>query len=582
MKKCCYMVFLAILAFGCAKQSKSPAIATVGDREIPLYEITENFVQVGAPEFPSAEAELKAKRQYLDNQIETALLTKAAYAHGLDSDIEVLELVENERDKFLLDELFRVEIIEKTKISENEIRNWYKYWFTGVRARHILVDTEREADSLRTAIQGGGDFGAAARALSKDPMSRRRGGELGRVFYWGDLVEPFQEVLFNLKPNEISKPVHTDYGWHIIELLDRQERDNLPLDSVRTAITSKIKAIRQRERQIAHREELKKAYPIEIVPETVEFLKGKIAEFARVDTLVLPDSLRRDVDTNFLSELEREKPLARYLGDRVMSLGEYLRASNPRPPEGKPPLDNPEAVKDFVFEAVIYELLVEQAQREGLDKSDLYTRRIKEFKESMMAEKMKNTILRRGVTVTESELKDYFDANPQEFVEPLKLRVAEILSDTKEQADSVHRDFRAGAPFAKLAEQRTKRQGYQRNGGDLGYVKSYRQPEIHAVAETLKVGQVSAPFENNDGWSFIQLVERIEPQPRTFDQIKGELFTRLREARIESVYTAYVDSIKSTTPITINEELLTGTVDQAKYANRPAPADTQATPGGTK
>ena len=586
MNKCWCVVALGILLAGCSKEAKQPPIAKVGDREIPLYEITENFTQMGMPEFPSAAAELKAKRDYLQKQIEEALLAKAAYAHGLDNDIEVLEMVQNEQDKFLLDELFRVEIIEKVKVPEKDVRNWYEHWFTGVRARHILVGTKREADSLRDAIAHGADFAAAARAVSKDPMSRRRGGDLGRTFYWGDLVEPFQETLFNLKVNQVSEPIQTEYGWHIVELLEKNDRDHQPLDSVREAITGKIKAFKQRERQLVHRAELKKKDPIEVVPETLEFLKSKIAEFAKVDTLVIADSLRRDVDTNFLSELEREKPFVRYLGDQVLTLGHYLQATNQRPPETKPPLDDQNAIKDFVFDAVTYDLLIDQARKDGLDKSKLYTRRIKEFKESMMAEKMKNTLLRSGVTVTETELKDYFDSHPQEFIESMRLRVSEILSDGKDSAQMVYQEFRSGAPFAKLAEQRTTRQGYQRNAGDLGYVKSYRQPEIYAVAETLKVGQVSAPFENDDGWSIIKLAERIEPQPKTFDAIKGELFTRLREARIDSIYRGYVDSLKSVTPVTIDEQLLESTINQAKYANKPAPsgqpADSQSTPGGTR
>ena len=571
MKKLWCVAALWIALTGCTEVSEHPAIAIVGDREIPLYEITEDFVQMGMPEFSSAEEELQAKREYLDSRIEEALLIKAAYAHGLDTDIEILELVERERGKFLLDELFRVEILEKVSISKKEIREWYKHWFTRVRARHILAGSRHEADSLRQEIIGGADFAAIARAVSKDPESRRRGGDLGRVFRWGDLVPNFQEALFSLELDKISKPVETEYGWHIVELLEKNERTRLALDSVRGAIETKIKSLKQKERQLEHQRELKDRYPIEIVPETIEFLKGKIIEFSQVDTVSLPDSLRQDVDLNFLSELEREKPFGRYLSDQVMTLGQYLELVNPAPPGRKPSLDDRAVLENFVFQNVTYELLADQARHLGLEKAKLYTTRIKSFTESMMAEKMRTTILRRGVSVTESEIREYFDAYPDEFVSELRLRVREIQTEAKREADSLHQLLKGGASFADLAKEHTIRRGYKRNKGDLGYIKPYRHPTIYGVAETLKVGELSAPFAADEAWSVIKLTERIEPAPMTFESIKGKLFTALREARIDLIHTAYVDSLKSVTPISIDEQMLAGTVDHSLYEKKPSP-----------
>lgn len=565
MKKVWWSAALSIVLFGCGEKVEHPAVALVADREIPLYEIAENFAQIGLPEFATAEDELKAKRDYLNQRINEALLIKAAYAHGLDTDIEILEAVENERVKFLLDELFRVEIIEKCAASEKEIREWYEHWFTKIRAAHILTESKHTADSLRQVILDGADFGEVARAVSLDPLSRRRGGDMGRYYGWGDLVSHFQEALFALEPDEISEPVETEYGWHILQILDKKERDRRPIDSVRESISSKVVAFKQEQRQLEHRLELREKYPIEIVPETIEFLRGKIAEFAQIDTATVPDSLRRDVDLEFLTELEREKPFARYLGDQVLILGEYLELINPRPPETKPSLDDAEMLEDFVFTNVLYELLIDQARQLGLQDAPLYLERIKDFTETLMADKLKNTILRRGISVTESELRDYFDAHPDEFYSEMRVRVSEIQVPTKGEADKLYTQLKAGAAFANLAQQHTTRKGYERNGGDLGYVKEYRFPEIYEQAVAMKVGALSAPFQAEGNWSIIKIVERIEPEPRDFESVKGDLFTNLREARIDSTQTAYLDSLKAVTPITINEDMLEETVNPARY-----------------
>jgi foldase protein PrsA len=565
MKKLWWLAAACVILSGCAEKNDREVVAVVGDREIPLTEITENFMQVGMPEFTSVEDELDAKKKYLDQRIEEALLVKAAYTHGLDTDIEILELVENERAKFLLDELFRVVIIEKCEVAEKEIREWYEHWFTKIRARHILVEDKARADSVRQAVLNGADFAQIARDISRDPLSRARGGDMGRHFGWGELVPDFQKVLFTMKTNEISQPVKTEYGWHIIEVLDIKEEGVMPLDSIRQVINSRIMAVKQEQRQREHRDELLKAYPIELVPETITFLREKIAEYAKIDTVVIADSLRRDVPLEFLSEMELEKPIAHYLGDQVMPLGHYLQLSNSRPAEAKPPLAQPELVNQFIFTNVLLELLLDQAHKLGLEEAPLYKTRLKEFTETVMADKLKNTILRRGISVGETELQEYFDSHPEEFLTEVRIHVNEILVADKATADDLYKQLRAGASFEDLARRHTTRKGYQRNGGDLGIVKPYRFPEIFEYAQNMKVGELSAPFLTQDDWSIIKILEREEPRPQDFATVKGELFTRLREERIDSSQVAYIDSLRAATPITIDEDKLAASVDHKKY-----------------
>ncbi len=568
MKKLVWLVIYVIVLTGCGeKKSELPVVAVVGDREIPLYRISENFEQVGMPEFVTAEEELAAKEKYLQEQIEEQLLIKAAYAHGFDTDLEVLELVERERDKFLLDELFRVEIIDKVNISEKELRKNYEHWFTRIRARHILVPTKAQADSVYAELTNGADFAKLARDVSQDPLSARRGGDLGRQYAWGDLVEPFQSVVFGMNVGELSKPVKTEYGWHIIELLEKKDITSQPFDQVRERIEAKLKSEKQKERQLEHRQELKQKYPIELDLATLEYLKGKVEEYAQFDTLVLADSLRRDVPLDYLSDLDAEKPFARYLNDQVITLGQYLTSVNQMPPEMKPSLDSPAAVEDHIFDQVLLELLIDQAKSLGLEEAELYTRRMKQFTESVMAEKLRNSILHRQVSVSDSEMRTYYAAHPDQFYSDLRMRISEIQFATKKDAMDLRPKLRPDN-FANLAAKHTIRKGYKRKKGDLGYIKDYRWPEIWAVAETLDVGKISQPFVADEDWSIIRVTERELPELRTYDDIRDDLYTNMRDFRIDSTYTAYVDSLKSTTTVTVFDDLLTKTVDKEKYQQK--------------
>jgi parvulin-like peptidyl-prolyl isomerase len=91
-----------------------------------------------------------------------------------------------------------------------------------VLARHILVDTEEEAQEIYQLLQEGADFAELARTRSKDTGSGANGGDLG-WFGPGAMVPEFEQAAFGLEVGEISEPVQSEFGYHIIQLIARQE-----------------------------------------------------------------------------------------------------------------------------------------------------------------------------------------------------------------------------------------------------------------------------------------------------------------------------------------------------------------------
>lgn len=116
----------------------------------------------------------------------------------------------------------------KISISEEEMKNYFeenKETFNQkeeVRARHILVETEEAAKEVLEKLEAGGDFSELAKEYSLDESNKGKGGELG-FFGRGQMVAEFEDTAFSLKVNEISEPVKTDYGYHIIEVEEKKE-----------------------------------------------------------------------------------------------------------------------------------------------------------------------------------------------------------------------------------------------------------------------------------------------------------------------------------------------------------------------
>jgi parvulin-like peptidyl-prolyl isomerase len=145
----------------------------------------------------------------------------------------------------ILSEKIYAKVTGNVKVSDAEIQAYYDaHKSTYAKAasrdvRHILVNNKKLADTIEAQLKSGGDFATLAKKYSKDPGSAAQGGKL--TISKGQTVAPFDKVAFALKVNELSAPVHTTYGWHIIQALSAvKPATQQPLKDVKTAISTQL------------------------------------------------------------------------------------------------------------------------------------------------------------------------------------------------------------------------------------------------------------------------------------------------------------------------------------------------------
>jgi parvulin-like peptidyl-prolyl isomerase len=160
-------------------------------------------------------------------------------------------------------------VTDKITVSDAELKQYYDqhpdlYSQPASRdVRHILVKTETLANSLYNQLKGGGDFAALAKKYSQDPGSKAQGGKL--TITKGQTVAPFDKVAFSLKTNELSKPVHTQYGWHVIQALSAvKPAKKTPFDQVKNAISQQLLQQKKSEAMSKWVSDLDKAYATKI------------------------------------------------------------------------------------------------------------------------------------------------------------------------------------------------------------------------------------------------------------------------------------------------------------------------------
>lgn len=158
-------------------------------------------------------------------------------------------------------------VLENVTASEEEIKAYYDeqgHEFMAeeeISASHILVEDEATANDVKRRLDDGEDFADVARELSTCP-SNENGGNLGH-FTRGRMVPEFEEAAFALELDEVSKPVKTQFGYHIIKLDHRHEARKQELEEVKDQIGQNLRNFKQQEAYTEYLDQLKAKYPVE-------------------------------------------------------------------------------------------------------------------------------------------------------------------------------------------------------------------------------------------------------------------------------------------------------------------------------
>lgn len=240
MKKV-FSILLCLMVAVVVKAQGDPVVMTINSKPIKLSEFVYSYKKNNGPDV----IEQKSVKEYVDLFVNYKLKVEAA----LDAHYDTLTSYNKEfrqyRDQQVLPTLINEGDVET---EAQKIYNEYKervgkdglvlpqhiLLMTGQNASDSLVAVKKQlADSLYNVLKKGGDFDALVKKYSQDPGSARRGGEIGWVSK-GQTLKAFEDAVFSLKKDEISKPVLSEVGYHIIRVKDKKQLD--PYDSLRADI----------------------------------------------------------------------------------------------------------------------------------------------------------------------------------------------------------------------------------------------------------------------------------------------------------------------------------------------------------
>ena len=226
-------------------------------------EITEQDIAVAAEDLAEAVQQMpeeKRRDYYIAYLSDLRLASKAAREAKLDESADFKRRMAYRNDKVLLEEYLAVEA--RKLVTEASMRALYDESVKQmkpepeIRARHILVETEDAAKAVVTRLKAGEDFAKVAGEVSKDPGSGAEGGDLG-YFTKERMVPEFSTAAFAMKVGDVSDPVKSQFGFHVIKVEDIRERPVPGFDEVKGQIEQYLIRKTQQEAVMALRAKAK-------------------------------------------------------------------------------------------------------------------------------------------------------------------------------------------------------------------------------------------------------------------------------------------------------------------------------------
>lgn len=241
-------------------------LATVDGREVresDLQSLLQNLGQ-NAAQFAGPEG----KKQLLNEIISQELLYSEALETNLEEE-EAFTTVLEQMKKSLLIQYAANKLISAVTVGDDDVKSYFennKDIFkpeATVNAKHILVDSLEKANEILEEINNGLDFSDAASKYSSCP-SKDSGGALGE-FSRGRMVPEFEEAAFNMEVGEVSQPVQTQFGYHLIKVDAINNPQDISFDEVKDQVRQQCLVTKQNEAYMQKQGDLKKKYDVNIV-----------------------------------------------------------------------------------------------------------------------------------------------------------------------------------------------------------------------------------------------------------------------------------------------------------------------------
>ncbi|WP_452599220.1 peptidylprolyl isomerase [Pontimicrobium sp. MEBiC01747] len=403
-----------------------------------------------------------------------------------------------------------------------------------VTVAHIMIkDDETKINEIYKRIEQGEAFESLAKQFSEDKSSANKGGTL-KPFSSGELSSKiFEDVAFNLKEKEVSKPFKSEFGWHVVKLISKKERE--PFKQVKGFLENKIKRdSRSKLINDSRISKLKSKY-------TIEENKSGIAYFKSIINNAYLSG-RWSLPTNF----EADKPLLK-IQDRQLTNNDFaqflLKSQRQRSTE-----KNVDNVINTVYKRYFdYELLRYQEDNLEHDNED-YAQILGEYRDGLLLFDLMETEIWNAATTDSIALKEYYNTHKKNYF--FKERINGIVASSAKKADikKVAKLLKSGKTIDEI-----KKAVNTEEKINVSFTEDEMEANHQALPKKFKFKKgVSKIYKHNDAYIVVKVKEILPKQIKTYDETKGRVISDYQTFKEEN----WVKELANKYNVTINKNTL--------------------------
>lgn len=238
-------------------------LATVGGQNITQKEL--DFMKKSLAPNVLAQFQGEEGEHYLIQELVNQKLMAIEYEKELENDADFNFELEQMKENFINQYAIN-KIMQEATVTDEEVEKFYKDneeefgESNMVKASHILVENLEEAKKIKSELDDGADFADLAQEYSSCP-SKDRGGDLG-FFGKGAMVKEFEDAAFAMEVGEISEPVKTQFGYHIIKVTDKKVEPKKELKAIMERLRQSLTKRKQQEVYVKKINDLRTKYDV--------------------------------------------------------------------------------------------------------------------------------------------------------------------------------------------------------------------------------------------------------------------------------------------------------------------------------
>lgn len=395
------------------------------------------------------------------------------------------------------------------------------------RYSHILVKDQAEAVALRDSLSKGVALADLAKRHSTDGTAAQ-GGDLGWAAE-GVYVDAFEAAATRLSLNEVSEPVQTQFGWHLITLTGAKA-DTLKSKAMAQAIVE----AREKDRRAAaverYVDSLKTSFGVTVNDSLLATLDYQTKDPARLKEL--------ESSTKVLAVLPTGKLTVHGLTRNIRFQYFHGLADRPEAPQ----------IRDRMFrEWVIEGLLSYEAAKRGFDQDPGLLAKARKEERRLIREEVLKTVLGAEPKQTDDEIRAYYEAHVTDFIPAPRVKVQSVLAKKEETAQRLRDEMRSGAQLKWLAS-RTPEEVDATPPFSTDWVSA---GALGLAGQALVEGAAVGPLESPGGWAVAQIVAVERPVPAPLEDCRDEVLRAMKGARLRQSIKDSLARLESATDIRI-------------------------------